>query len=114
MNASVTASSKLPERPIALERHHWLAALAMLFVLFAPYQTLVQTVTTDDAIRKGVQADDYDMTWVTVAYGVAILYGAFVALWLSFQIGARLTIALGLVGFAIGNFLCGAADSLET
>ena len=30
--------------PITLERRHWLAGLAILIVLFAPYQTLVQTV----------------------------------------------------------------------
>jgi MFS family permease len=98
--------------PLVLERHHWLAALAMLFVLFAPYQTLVQTVTTDDAVRKGVEADDYEMTWVQVAYGVGVLYGLFTALWLSARIGARYTIALGLVGFALGNLLCGAAGGL--
>jgi hypothetical protein len=51
-----------PAPPVALERRHWLAAVAMLVVLFAPYQTLVQTVTTDDAVRKGIEADDYQMT----------------------------------------------------
>ena len=40
-----------------LGHQHWLAALAMLFVLFAPYQTLVQTVITDDDIRLGVEVD---------------------------------------------------------
>jgi MFS family permease len=84
----------------------------MLFVLFAPYQTLVQTVITDDAVRKGVEADDYDMTWVQVANGVGVLYGLFMALWLSAPIGARYTIALGLLGFALGNLLCGAAGGL--
>ncbi len=34
----------------------------MLFVLLAPYQTLIQTVLTDDAVRKGLDIDDYDMT----------------------------------------------------
>src|SRR6266850_1741606 len=69
--------SPMPERlptsaapPVALERRHWLAAVAMFVVLFAPYQTLVQTVTTDDAVRKGIEADDYQMTWVQVGYGV--------------------------------------------
>jgi MFS family permease len=100
--------------PAALERRHWLAALAMLFVLFAPYQTLVQTVITDDSVRKGVEADDYDMTWVQVAYGVGVLYGLFTGLWLSARIGARYTIALGLLGFALGNLLCGAANGLES
>jgi MFS family permease len=100
--------------PIALERRHWLAALAMLIVLFAPYQTLVQTVLTDDAVRKGIEADDYQMTWVQVGYGVGLLYGVFTALWLSARIGARYTIVLGMFGFALGNLLCGAAVGLGT
>jgi MFS family permease len=99
---------------VRLERRHWLAALAMLFVLLTPYQTLVQTVITDDSVRKGIEADDYDMTWVTVAYAVGVLYGVFVSLSLSMRIGARNTIALGLSGFALGNLLCGAAVGLET
>ena len=37
----------------------------------------MQTVITDDAVRKGIEADDYDMTWVTVAYGVGVIYGLF-------------------------------------
>jgi MFS family permease len=86
----------------------------MLFILFAPYQTLVQTVITDDAVRKGLDIDEYDMTWQQVAYGVGILYGVFTGLWLSARIGARYTIALGMLGFALGNLLCGAAVGLET
>ena len=111
MTTTSEAPAAPPAPPVVLERRHWLAALAMLFVLFAPYQTLVQAVITDDAVRKGVQADDYDMTWVQVAYGVGVLYGLFTALWLSFRIGARYTIALGLLGFALGNVLCGAAGA---
>jgi hypothetical protein len=41
-------------------------------VLFAPYQTLVQTVITDDAVRKGLDIDEYDMTWQQVGYGVGV------------------------------------------
>jgi MFS family permease len=100
--------------PLRLERRHWLAALAILVVLFSPYQTLVQTVITDDAIRKGVEVDDYDMTWVQVGYGIGVLYGLFTGLWLSARIGARYTIALGLLGFAVGNLLCGAAGGLAS
>jgi MFS family permease len=102
----------LPAPPMLLERRHWLAALAMLFVLFAPYQTLVQTVTTDDAVRKGVDVDSYDMTWAQVGYTVGLLYGAFTGLWLSARIGARYTIALGMLGFALGALLTGAAVGL--
>src|ERR1700729_3185869 len=64
MSAAGDAPAVLQAPPGTLERRHWLAALAMLFVLFAPYQTLVQTVITDDAVRKGIEADDYDMIWV--------------------------------------------------
>jgi MFS family permease len=91
-----------------------LAALAVLVVFFAPYQTLVQTVLTDDAVRKGLNVDDYDMIWQQVGYGVGILYGVFTGLWLSVRIGARYTIVLGLAGFALGNMLCGAAAGLES
>jgi MFS family permease len=110
--STAQAPAAAPAGAATLERRHWLAALAMLFVLFAPYQTLVQTTLTDDAVRKGVEVDDYDMTWTTAAYGVGVLYGVFTALWLSFRIGARYTIVLGLVGFALGNLLCGAATGL--
>jgi MFS family permease len=102
-----------PAPPLRFERRHWLAALAILVVFFAPYQTLVQTVLTDDAVRKGIEADDYDMTWVQAGYGVGVLYGLFTGMWLSARIGARYTIALGLVGFALGNLLCGAALGLQ-
>src|SRR5215475_6767541 len=47
--------------PLRLERRHWLAALAVLVVFFAPYQTIVQTVLTDDAVRKGLIIDEYDI-----------------------------------------------------
>ena len=38
---------------------------------------------TDDVIRKGIEADEYDMIWVNVAWGVAILYSLFGAFWLA-------------------------------
>jgi MFS family permease len=106
---SVTAQE---QAPLLLERRHWLAALAILFVFFAPYQTLVQTVITDDAVRLGVDVDDYDMTWVTVCYGVGVLYGVFAGLSLSARIGKRYTIVLALLVFSAGNILCGAAVGL--
>jgi MFS family permease len=104
----------LPAPPLRLERRHWLAALAILFVFFAPYQTLVQTVLTDDAVRKGLNIDDYDMTWQQVGYLVGLMYGLFTGPWLSARIGARYTLVLGLLGFALGNLLCGAATGLES
>src|ERR1700758_1905813 len=94
-----------PAPPLRLERRHWLAALAVLFVFFAPYQTLVQTVITDESVRDGVNVDSYDMTWAQVGYVVGLLYGAFTGLWLAPRIGARYTIALGMFGFALGALL---------
>src|SRR5262245_26779288 len=78
-----------PSLPLRLERRHWLAALAVLVVFFAPYQTLVQTVLTDDAVRKGLNIDDYDMIWQQVGYGVSIIFGIFFGMGLSARIGAR-------------------------
>src|SRR5271168_2715869 len=89
-----------PAPPLRLERRHWLAALAVLVVFFAPYQTLVQTVLTDDAVRKGLNIDDYDMVWQQAGYAVGLMYGIFTGIWLSARIGARYTLALGLFGFA--------------
>ena len=102
---SATAAPAL-EPPMRLGRRHWLAALAIFFVLFAPYQTLVQTVITDDAVRKGIEADEYDMTWVTVAYGVGVLYGVFAGLWLSARIGKRYTLALAMLVFSRSATCC--------
>jgi MFS family permease len=117
--ASVSAPAAVPGQspappvpPLRLERRHWLAALAVLFVFFAPYHTLVQTVITDDAVRKGVDIDSYDAIWGQVGYVVGVLYGVFTGLWLSARIGARYTIALGMLGFALGALLTGSAVGL--
>src|SRR5882757_9003243 len=124
MSATLDAASpRLPvvEQPVAntatpllLERRHWLVAMAVLVVFFAPYQTLVQTVLTDDSVRKSLQIDEYDMVWQQVGYGVGLLYGVFTALWLSGRIGARYTMTLGMLGFALGNVMCGASVGLAT
>jgi MFS family permease len=110
--APASAASATPAPPMALEPRQWLAALAILFVFFTPYQTLVQTVITDDAVRKGIEADDYDMTWVTVGYGVGVIYGVFAGLSLSLRIGKRYTLVLAMLVFSFGNVLCGAATGL--
>jgi MFS family permease len=111
--AAQPSSATAPEAaPLSLERRQWLAALAILVVFFVPYQTLVQTVITDDAVRKGIEADSYDMTWVTVAYGVGVIYGVFSGLSLSFLIGKRYTVTVAMLVFCAGNILCGAATGL--
>ena len=93
--------------PLSLERGNGWRRVAILFVFFVPYQTLVQTVITDDAVRKGIEADGYDMTWVAVAYGVGVIYGVFGGLSLSFLIGKRYTVAVAMLVFCAGNILCG-------
>ena len=110
--AASTSGETVAPSPLMLGRQHWLAALAMLFVLFAPYQTLVQTVIIDDEIRLGVEADSYDMIWVNVAYLVGSIYGLFSGTVLSVRLGKRDTLVIGLLVFCVGNVLCGAAAGL--
>ena len=110
--ASLAPSQIEDLSPIKLGPQQWLAALAMLFVLFTPYQTLVQTVATDDEIRLGVEVDSYDMMWVNVAYLVGFIYGLFTGVVLSVRIGKRYTLVAGLVVFCVGNVLCGASTGL--
>jgi len=112
LTAQFPSQTAAPEPPLRLEPRHWLAALAILFVFFAPYQTLVQTVITDDAVRLGIEADDYDMTWVTVAYGIGVIFGVFAGMSLSLRIGKRYTLVLAMLVFSAGNVLCGAATGL--
>src|SRR5262249_8581142 len=95
-------------------RRRVLASLAIFLVLVTVYQTLILTVVTDDVIRKGIEADEYDMIWVNVAWGVAVLYSVFGAFWLAARIGMRITLVWGLVFFALGNLLLGAAVDLTT
>jgi predicted MFS family arabinose efflux permease len=101
----------LPQ-PAPLGRGHLLAAFAFFLVLITVYQTLVLTAVTNDVIRKGIEADEYDMIWGDVTWGVAILYSLFGAFWLTGRLGSRITLAWGLMFFALGNLLCGAAVSL--
>ena len=113
----MTASAAPPiagatPRPAPLGRGHALAAFAIFLVLITVYQTLVLTAVTDDVIRKGIEADEYDMIWGDVAWGVAIIYSLFGAFWLTGRIGTRITLAWGLAFFVLGNFLCGAAVDL--
>src|SRR4051794_18079285 len=100
--------------PAALGRRHAVAALAIFLVLITVYQTLVLTAVTDDVIRKGIRADEYDMIWVDVAWGVAIIYSLFGAFSLSGRYGTRIALAWGLLFFALGNLLCGAAVDLAS
>jgi MFS family permease len=91
-----------------------MAAVAIFLVLVTVYQTLVLTVVTDDVIRKGIEADSYDMIWVNVAWGVAILYSLFAAFWLAGRYGMKITLTWGLLFFALGNLLLGAAVDLTS
>src|SRR5262249_21149151 len=85
---------------------------AIVPILATVYQTLVLTDVIDDAIRKGIDAQKYRMIWTNVGWGVSILYGVFAAMWAMVRFGARNTLLVGLVWFALGNLLCGAATDL--
>ncbi len=109
---NVQPSLAAPEMP--QWARHALAAIAIVPVLSTVYQTLVLTDVTDDVIRKGIEAEHYSMIWSTVCWGVAILYGVFLAFWSMARFGSRITLNVGLVLFALGNLLCGSAFDLTT
>ena len=88
--------------------------MAIVPVLTTVYQTIVLTDVTADAIRKGIEADSYQMIWTNLAWGVATLYGVFLGIWSMARFGQRLTLCVGLALFAIGNVLCGAALDVPT
>jgi MFS family permease len=87
----------------------WPAALAIVPILATVYQTLVLTDVTDDVIRKGIEGEHYAMIWTTVSWGLATLYGVFAGIWAMPRFGSRNTLFVGLILFALGNLLCGAA-----
>ena len=78
------------------------------------YQTLVLTDVTDDVIRTGLDAEHYSMIWTQVTWAVSVLYGVFAGIWAMARFGGRLTLQVGLVWFALGNLLCGAASDIPT
>jgi MFS transporter, DHA2 family, multidrug resistance protein len=92
----------------------WLAALAVVPILATVYQTLVLTDVTDDVIRKGIDAEHYSMIWTEVCWGISVLYGVFGGIWAMVRFGARDTLIVGLIWFALGNLLCGAAVDVPT
>jgi MFS family permease len=91
-----------------------MAALAVVPVLATVYQTLVLTDVTDDVIRKGIDAEHYAMIWTSACWGAATLYGVFAGIWAMARYGARDTLLVGLVGFGLGNLVCGAAVDVPT
>src|SRR6266404_6804312 len=121
-SATPTVSPPVPPplsgRPRLIRWACWFAAggvaIAAAYVGIQWWTYRLTHSLTDDAVRKGLNIDEYDMTWQQVGYGVGLLFGLFMGLGLSARIGARYTIALGLVGFALGNLLCGAAVGLES
>src|SRR5262244_709593 len=75
----------------------WLAAVAVVPILATVYQTLVLTDITDDVIRKGIDGEHYSMIWTNVCWGVATIYGVFIAIWAMPRFGARDTLYVGLI-----------------
>src|SRR5262245_36951866 len=104
-----------PQRPeVAAETSPWLAAVAIVPILATVYQTLVLTDVTSDVIRKGIEGEHYSMIWTNVCWGVTITYGLFAGIWAMARYGGRDTLLVGLVWFALGNLLCGAATDVPT
>ncbi len=109
-----TATTASPPTPSTEHVQHLIAAVAVVPVLASVYQTLVLTDVTSDVIRKGIEADSYQMLWTTVAWGVSVIYGVFGGLAGMARYGARSILTLGLGLFAVGNFLCGASTDVVT
>jgi MFS family permease len=103
----VTPMSAAPPAPASSPP--WLAAVAIVPILATVYQTLVLTDVTDDVIRTGIQGEHYSMIWTNVCWGVATIYGVFAGIWAMVRFGGRDTLLVGLIWFALGNLLCGAA-----
>ena len=87
-----------------------LTVVALLPILSTVYQTLVLTDLADGDIRRGIESDPGDSTWLSAAWGLSTLYGVFGGLGLSKKLGPRNTLILGLLCFTAGNLLCGMAN----
>src|SRR5262245_54646554 len=116
MTRATTAPPRLSSQPppAPAGTSPWLAAVAVVPILATVYQTLVLTDVTDDVIRKGITAEHYSMIWTNVCWGVTIIYGLFAGIWAMARYGGRDTLLVGLVWFAVGNLLCGAATDVPT
>src|SRR5262245_18480124 len=110
-NASKVA---VAARAIPARDRPWLAAVAVVPILATFYQTLVLTDVTDDVIRKGIEGEHYEVIWTNVCWGISVLYGVFGGIWAMARFGARDTLNVGLIWFALGNLLCGAAVDVPT
>jgi MFS family permease len=97
-----------------VDRSSWLAALAIVPILATVYQTLVLTDVTDDVIRTGIDGEHYAMIWTNLCWGVTVIYGVFAGIWAMARYGAKDTLLFGLIWFALGNVLCGAAVDVPT
>jgi MFS family permease len=111
MTAVTTAPAPppTPAPPAPAPPRPWLAAVAVVPILATVYQTLVLTDVIGDVIRKGIDAEHYSMIWTNVCWGVTVVYGVFAGIWAMARYGGRDTLLVGLVWFAVGNLLCGAA-----
>ncbi|MDB5339034.1 MAG: putative transrane efflux protein [Planctomycetaceae bacterium] len=92
----------------------WMAAVAIVPILATVYQTLVLTDVTDDVIRTGIQAEHYAMIWTNACWGFAFVYGVFAGIWAMARVGPRNALVVGLIWFAVGNLMCGAATDVTT
>jgi MFS family permease len=99
---------------VAVADRPWLAAVAVVPILATVYQTLVLTDVTDDVIRKGINGEHYSMIWTNVCWGATVIYGVFAGIWAMARYGSRNTLLVGLVWFALGNLLCGAARDVTS
>jgi MFS family permease len=103
-----------PTAARSVRRQRALAVLAVAPILATVYQTIVLTDVTSDVIRKGIEADSYQMIWTSLTWGIATLYGVFLGMKGMARFGPRLTLCAGLALFALGNLLCGVSIDVGT
>src|ERR1700746_2121360 len=111
---TTTAPAASPTLQAPAETSPWLAAVAIVPILATVYQTLVLTDVTDDVIRKGIEGEHYSMILTTICWATATIYGIFAGMWAAPRFGSRDTLVVGLVLFALGNLLCGAACDIPS
>jgi MFS family permease len=109
-----TATATVPATQSSEHIQRLLVGVAVVPVLASVYQTLVLTDVISDVIRKGIEADSYEMLWTNVVWGVSVIYGVFGGLAGMARYGARSMLTVGLALFALGNVLCGAAFDVSS
>lgn len=98
------SNSNFPARP-------WATLAVVLVAAFMPILDVFIVFVSSPSIATDVHATSADIEWVVAAYGLAFALGLVTGGRLGDLFGRRRMFAVGLVVFAVGSALCGAAPS---